>query len=163
MNKKRLALFLALTVIITCFIFYNSLKNSEESNKASDVIEEIVEPIVEDIVGEEEFDTEYFVRKGAHITEFFILGLMVFNALTSAVRDKRNLPCIFGYGLFYVLAVAVTDEFIQSFSDRTSSVIDVLIDFSGASAGFAVATLVGLMVVKVKEKIRKGNNNGNQN
>ena len=36
--KKRLAVFLVLTVLVTGFIFYNSLQNSEETSAASDII-----------------------------------------------------------------------------------------------------------------------------
>lgn len=145
MNYKVLAVLLVLTVIVTGFIFGNSLQNSEESNKASDVIEEVVEPIINEVVGENKIDVNYFVRKGAHLTEFFALGLIVMGAVVTVGWKYA------GYGLFYVLAVAVTDEYIQSFSDRTSSVSDVLIDFTGAMIGFAVCAVVFLLVRKFRK------------
>ena len=163
MSIKKISVLLVLTVFVMCFIFYNSFQNSEESNEASEVIEEIVEPIVEEIVGEDVVDVTYLVRKGAHITEFFVLGVLVCNVLNEISKKRKNFKYILGYGLFYVLAVAVTDEYIQSFSDRTSSVIDVLIDFSGASSGFAATVLWGLLSEKSKIKSKEGNNNGDQN
>ncbi|MBE6884109.1 MAG: VanZ family protein [Ruminococcaceae bacterium] len=152
MKVKKLAVLLVLVVLATGFIFYNSLKNSEESNKASGVVEEIVEPIVEEITGKEDVDVYYAVRKGAHLTEFFILGVTVLSVV-AAVKTQRN--NLIGYGLFYVLLVAVTDEYIQSFSDRTSSVTDVFIDLAGALIGFGVCALVMIGYAGVKERSKK--------
>ena len=158
-SKKRLAVFLVLTVLVTGFIFYNSLQNSEESSAASDIIKNLVEPIFDAIFGDGAVDANYVVRKGAHFTEFFILGVMTFNVMASSVRRREQLKSIFGYGLFYVIAVAVTDEFIQSFSDRTSSVKDVLIDFSGAASGLLVSVLIMCLI----ENGRKVKKYGDQN
>ena len=55
--------------------------------------------------------------------------------------------------MFYGLFVGVCDEFIQSFSDRTSSVRDVLIDFFGYMTGAVVAVGIMLMIYKCR-KIR---------
>ena len=159
MNKKKLTVLLILLIVATGFIFSNSLQNSEESNKASGFVLSIVEPIVELVFGEGAVDANYIVRKGAHMTEFFLLAAVVF-AIVSEFK-KIGKP-VFGYGLFYVLSVAVTDEFIQSFSDRTSSVKDVLIDFSGALIGFSVMALGGSIIEKVKES-RRGKANEDQN
>lgn len=153
MNKK-IIIFLLLTVLMTGFIFSNSLKNSEQSNQASGVIENFVKPIIDDIFGEDVINVNYVVRKGAHLTEFFALGFCVFN-LIIACKKKSYI----GYGLFYVLMVAVSDEYIQSFSDRTSSVKDVLIDFTGAIIGFSVCILVLWIHYKAK-KAQKGINYG---
>ena len=46
------------------------------------------------------------------------------------------------YPLFFVLVIAVGDEFIQSFVGRGSNVRDVLIDFSGGI--LAVIILQGI-------------------
>ena len=44
--------------------------------------------------------------------------------------------------LFFALLCAVADEFLQSFTGRTSSVRDVLIDFGGALCGMLLTMLV---------------------
>ena len=149
LNFKRLTVFLVLAVIVTGFIFYNSLQNSEKSNKASGVIEEVVEPIVDKVAGENVVDVHYFVRKSAHLIEFFALGLVVMGAVVTVGWKFA------GYGLFYVLAVAVTDEYIQSFSDRTSSVKDILIDFTGSVMGFAVCSLTVLVFLLLKNNVKR--------
>lgn len=148
-NRKRLVFLFVLIVFAIGFIFYNSLQNSEESNRASGVIEKVVEHIVDRIVGENDIDINYLVRKCAHLTEFFVLGFVVMGiVLTVGLKYM-------GYGLFSVLAIAVTDEYIQSFSDRTSSVKDVLIDFTGAVIGICVCVIVFLVGRKLREIYRK--------
>ena len=146
LNFKRITVFLILVVIVTGFIFYNSLQNIETSNKASGVIEEVVEPIIDKVAGGNTIDVHFLVRKSAHLIEFFALGLVVMGVVVT-VDWKFT-----GYGLFYVLAVAVTDEYIQSFLDRTSSVKDVLIDFTGAVIGIAVYSSVVLIFSRCKKQ-----------
>ena len=153
MSRKNLALLLVLVLLITGFIFYNSLQSREDSRRASEVIEKVIEPFLDNIFGKGVVDANYLVRKGAHFFEFFVLGLVVFGVLSLSSKETVSLKYIFGYGMFYVLAIAVTDEFIQSFSDRASSVIDVLIDFTGAISAFSVSVLI----VQIIQGIRKRN------
>ncbi len=148
MKKNKIVIITVLIVLATAFIFSNSLKNSEESNAASGVILELVKPILE-LITDSEAQASFIVRKGAHLTEFFLLGFLVLSAVTEI---KKKLPEIVGFGFFYVLSVAVTDEFIQSFSDRTSSVRDVLIDFTGAMLGFAAYAFINYCVIKVNKR-----------
>lgn len=151
MKKSRsLIVFGALTAAMTLFIFSNSLRGSVDSHAMSNSLIDLLMPLlsaVEKAFGE--INWVLVIRKGAHLTEFCILGILVWNFML-AIRHScgKNL---FGYGLFYVLAVAVTDEFIQSFSDRTSAVSDVLIDFTGALLGIG---LVSLVVFLKKQKCK---------
>ena len=46
--------------------------------------------------------------------------------------------------LFLLLAVAVIDEYIQSFTGRISSVKDILIDFGGGVTGLGLVSLAVL-------------------
>jgi VanZ family protein len=65
------------------------------------------------------------LRKGAHMAEYAILGLLLLRAL------GRELPALLG-GIAY----AVTDEIHQSFvRGRHASPIDVLIDTVGLALG----------------------------
>jgi VanZ family protein len=69
------------------------------------------------------------LRKGAHVTEYAILGLLLVRAL------GREAPA-FLLGVAY----AVTDEVHQHFvSGRHASPIDVAIDSAGVLLGIAVA------------------------
>jgi len=138
----RLCLLLVLTLMATAYIFGNSLKDGAESHESSDKIVEIVEPVVKPIAEKLPGDKgpSFWVRKAAHVIEFFVLGLCAM-ALGLALKHRFG-PSFLGYVLFYVLLTAVTDEFIQSFTGRTSSVKDVFIDLGGAVLGIAVAGAV---------------------
>ena len=72
------------------------------------------------------------LRKGAHMTEYAILGLLLLRAL------GRELPA-FALGIAY----AITDEIHQHFvRGRHASPIDVLIDTAGVAIGiFLVSRL----------------------
>jgi VanZ family protein len=72
------------------------------------------------------------LRKGAHMTEYAILGVLLLRAL------GRELPAL-ALGLAY----AVTDEIHQHFvSGRHASPLDVLIDTAGVAIGiFLVSRL----------------------
>lgn len=78
------------------------------------------------------------VRKGAHVTEYAILALLLYRA----VRRTRNLPperwCVrcAGWALGVALLYAFSDEWHQSFvPSRDGTLHDVLIDGAGASLG----------------------------
>ena len=79
----------------------------------------------------------FLVRKAAHLTEYFILGALLFRALRGDAHGFRARWAI----LAVVLAacVASADEWHQSFvPSRTSSAWDALLD----SLGAAIAQIV---------------------
>jgi VanZ family protein len=70
------------------------------------------------------------LRKGAHMTEYAILGLLLLRAV------GRELPA-FALGIAY----AITDEIHQHFvRGRHASPIDVLIDTAGVAIGIFLAS-----------------------
>ena len=146
-----LLMLLAATVAILAFIFHNSLQDGAASNNRSGQIAEIVEPVLDprDAVPEEEFHK--FVRKMAHFLEFCMLGVSA--AMLAMHVSAAYVRCSVFAPLFLVLLSAVTDEFIQSFTGRTSAVSDVLIDFGGAAVGIMLAYgAVGLLMKRRKKK-----------
>ncbi len=146
MKNKKVFLPAVLTVLVTAFIFSNSLKGIEDSRQDSDVVLGWFRPLLERLLGSNAELMDYVVRKAAHMTEFCVLALLI--CWLAAVLNKS----LHGYGLFYTLSVAVTDEFIQSFFDRTSLVSDVLIDFTGALIGFGIV----LLIKKLKKRKKNG-------
>jgi VanZ family protein len=86
----------------------------------------------------------HYIRKAGHVTEYFVLGLL----LVRGIRSGRN-----GWRMEWaVAAVAVAaawaglDELHQAFvPSRGPSMLDVMIDVTGAAAGqlaFAATALV---------------------
>lgn len=72
----------------------------------------------------------HIVRKGAHLTEYAVLGLLMYRAINYSVTrwDLKNAVLTFTLASIY----AATDEFHQTFTlYREGRVQDVIIDSSG--------------------------------
>lgn len=90
---------------------------------------------------EQLFELHYWVRKGAHFTEYLILTLLAYRAFRygEAWRHWRAL----GYSGSFSILYAFTDEFHQVFiSSRSPSLRDVGIDALGAMTGFVILAAV---------------------
>jgi VanZ family protein len=71
------------------------------------------------------------IRKLAHITEYAVLGLLLFRAFGHGVRQPRRSHVVF-YSLVSIVVCAASDEGHQMFEvSRTASIIDVSIDVLG--------------------------------
>ena len=82
------------------------------------------------------------VRKLAHFTLYFILEVLVINALLISGIKKK----VIIYSLLICLLYAISDEIHQIFiPGRAGMVIDVLIDLSGS---FLASNIVYLKIVK---------------
>lgn len=146
-------IFLVLSILVVGFIFGNSLKDGEASHRDSDGLVALVKPIIDpqDRISQEDFS--YAVRKLAHLTEFCALGICISGVIYGIRAETGRMHM--GSALFVVLAVAVADEFIQSFTGRTSAVLDVLIDFSGALGGFWAAWCAVRLFASAKHRKAK--------
>ena len=111
-----------------------------DSNKKSGVIVDLIRPIIDPDGNMATYEIQYIVRKTAHFLEFFILGASL--TVISFIIEKKFLsPWIF-MPMFFTLAAAVADEFVQSFTGRTSLVSDIVIDFSGGFSGILLITII---------------------
>ena len=112
----------------------------------------ILEPLLHwfrpDILQSTIEEVHFYVRKGGHLSEYALLGILLLRALRATILVDAPL---FKSGLAALLlaaAYAASDEFHQSFvPSRGASVRDVLIDTCGA--------FVGLCVVIVCIKLRR--------
>ena len=141
-NRRQRAVWLyaGLSLLIIGFIFYNSLQNGPDSNAASGRVMQLLKPILDpwDRVPEDVFHRS--VRKLAHFTEFCALGLSL-SALAGCLVWKKPVMTWCAPALLALL-VALTDELIQRFTGRTSSLKDVAIDFAGALTGIVLVTVI---------------------
>ena len=139
-RRIGLILLLLLTVLWTGFILCRSLKPAVESDAESGRFLQLLRHIIPGL-------TMHAVRKLAHFTEYFLLGLLAWTDLRLIV-PKRSWLC-----LAYALAVAIADESIQRFvPGRSGQLSDVLLDLSGAAAAFGLCCLIVLR----KKKRSKG-------
>ena len=124
--------------------FDEQIRNDEDNN--GDLSEKKVE-----MLAKRDFSKlDGIVRKTAHITLFFVLGMLI-NLILGVYGVKRAL------GIFispvYAMAVGFFDETIQMFSPgRAGSLIDVFIDFTGAVIASLLFFAGGKLYEKNKEK-----------
>ena len=82
----------------------------------------------------------FYVRKSAHLSEYFLLSLLVLRGFRAGRPGWRWTWALATLGV--AAAYASLDEFHQSFvPSRTASIYDVMIDVTGAAAALAAAAL----------------------
>ncbi len=123
-----------LTVLTVLFIWFNSFMNSDNSELQSGFVLDLFNNIGITV-------SEHFIRKMAHFSEYFLLGLLVtidFNVITKSTKYLTVMLSCFLTGIF----TALIDESIQTFTPgRAGMVMDVWLDFSGFLFAFSFMTI----------------------
>ena len=144
-RAKQIAVFSVLAVCVVTFIFWNSLQNVQASDELSGGLLAFLKPLLLPLFGGTEEGMHTFIRKAAHFAEFAALGLCLCGIADGIRIDFWRTSVLF-FPLFTLWSVAVTDEFIQSLSDRSGEVRDVILDFSGGVFGVAIMAVVFAIV-----------------
>ncbi len=158
MSKKRITaividlLLIALTLF---FIFGNSMKNVEKSGADSESVTHFIEqlPPIKEAIDNNKLQPgslEGPIRSFAHFFEFSFLGaeLMILMILLKS-------SCHIKYFLFVLLLcfiLGISDELIQSFTDRATEVLDVIKDLEGGAFGAFVIYIIYLPIRLKKRK-----------
>ena len=134
MKKKKL-LNLLLVIIWMTVIFVMSSFNATDSGNQSGLIVSFISNIIH--IDNPEF-ISHIVRKTAHFTEYFILGILFLNYIKDyKLRNKIMISIIFCF------IYASLDEFHQTFvPGRAGLFSDVLIDTFGAITGIILYFLL---------------------
>lgn len=115
-------------VITTMIEIKDKITNNETPNNEKEIIVK---------------NSSFYIRKIAHITEYLILGFLMFNLLKQ--YSVTNIYYAIGLSILY----SCTDEFHQLFiNGRSGSIRDILIDFIGILIG---TYLYKLLFIKNKE------------
>lgn len=148
--KKIISFIVLILWMIVIFSF-----SSADANKSTSTSDKVITTMIEikdKITNNETPNSEkeiivknssFYIRKIAHITEYLILGFLMFNLLNQYSVTK----------IYYAIGLSIlyscTDEFHQLFiSGRSGSIRDVLID----SIGILIGTyLYKLLFIKNKE------------
>lgn len=156
MKSKAPLILIGLAILLTVtFIFHNSLTVSVVSNAESNAIADTVKPVMDPGSRITTRTFRALIRKAAHVTEFAALGAGLTAMGLILVRGSwKRLRSHICAPLFAVLMVAVLDEFIQSFTGRTSCLKDVLIDFGGGLIGLAVTAAIWAILRKRTRKAK---------
>ncbi len=135
MKNKKIITSWILIILWMVFIFYMSSCNGNVSSDQSGTIVYILH----NILGIDYSDKLIFIiRKCAHVSEFFILGILVINLIS-----KYNVK--YSYLISFIICVlyASIDEFHQLFvPGRSGQVTDVLIDLIGVVLGLLLVFLI---------------------
>ncbi len=152
---KKIILWLAvigMSMVIFGFSSGTGEQSAGLSEKITYSIIEHIEKIVEidDLQRKNMFQAIHiFVRKGAHFSEFAVLGILSF-LLVKSYGFSRKICTL--SALLYCLIFAVCDEVHQLFVDgRAGRIIDVCIDFAGSVLGALLCRLLGFK--KNKQKV----------
>jgi len=100
---------------------------------SADWLGEIILRVVGHPLPPRQFDTIHFlIRKAAHLTEYFVLGALLFRAVRADQRGWRTRWAVAAVAL--AASVAIADEWHQLFvASRTGSGWDVVLDAVGAA------------------------------
>ena len=148
---KKIISFIALILWMIVIFSFSSVDANKSTGTSDKVITTMIE-IKDKITNNETPNNEkeiivknssFYIRKIAHITEYLILGFLMFNLLKQ--YSVTNIYYAIGLSILY----SCTDEFHQLFiSGRSGSIRDILID----SIGILIGTyLYKLLFIKNKE------------
>lgn len=121
------------------FIWGHSLVQGPQSALESGFVVSLVMPALE-ALGVRDVDlVTLVVRKGAHFSEYAVLGVLAFGLFRARLRERGMPPfptaCL-------VALVPVADECLQLFvPGRSGQPTDVLIDLAGICAGVLLSRL----------------------
>ncbi len=169
-RKYRVILLAALVLVwmgvIFAFSSQDGAASSETSGRVVKVVITVIKPDFNSLAKSEQISfrdmVTFFVRKGAHFTEYMILGVLLFllyhewrpkifqapkkeNTHIMQLRLHRVLLAAWVTGTLY----ATSDEFHQMFTGgRSPQVRDVCIDSSGVAVGCLIALAVMVLIVR---------------
>lgn len=131
-ERSERQIFAIVTVLFVLFIFQNSMFPGPQSSRQSQYVMNLLNHMLSALRIPVTL-SEHCIRKAGHFTEYFIFGILI--RMTVKLSRKPFWSSVFAV-LFFLLLVPVIDEFIQFFTpQRGSSLLDVLLDFSGGIAG----------------------------
>ena len=137
------------TVLWCLVIWQFSLAPGKVSSGTSGRVVDLCNEMLNGI-GIEAKITGRMVRKAAHFSEFFVLGVLA--SLSFLGHGFRHWCWLSG---FVVVPVAAIDECIQLFvPERGPHILDVLLDTAGGLCGTLALFVILWLVGAVKKKVR---------
>lgn len=162
MNKTQIFRISSFVLLIFwCVLIF--LFSAQNAKKSSDTSSGIVIKIVETLYPKfENFSTEkqesitntltFVVRKTAHFSEYFVLGVLAFTVVVTFARYKlfvRNLCAVLFCALY-----SISDEIHQYFvPGRACRLFDMFVDVSGSFIAVMLLTVIVLKSKKIRGKL----------
>ena len=137
--KKQNIVLIGVVCLLHLFIWGQSLLSGAVSSSQSGFVVDVLYPVVSWVLPNLSVGTlSFIIRKLAHFTEYFILGLLLYRVYMSHVKGYFLLTTVVMHGLL----VAAIDESIQLFTpNRSGELRDVLIDLLGVILAVVVINL----------------------
>lgn len=148
-QNPKLLKWTILSIAWIMIIFSFSLQNGDESGKLSGgIVAWVVDLLFPEDFAHVEL-VHFLIRKAAHFTEYFILGVLLSMTVREANWTRPLLkPWILG------TLVACCDETIQLFSEgRAGMITDVMLDSSGVLTGCVIMTFLVLYFGKKRTQV----------
>ena len=134
-HKQHKLLFPILSFLWVIVILSFSLQDGSRSSLQSGVITTTIQSLLSNIgIDIERQLLSFLIRKTAHFTEFFILGVLVKQSSFDLVN---NLP------VYLACFVPILDEMVQSFvPGRAMAISDMIIDLTGIIFGMIIYAFI---------------------
>lgn len=149
-NKRSITVLSVIIALTLAFIWLHSCMDMEDSAEESGFVYDVLCPFFELFMGKGNV-TEHFIRKLAHFTEFFGLGLelMLLMKLVMGKTEWKFVLNAWTLGTF----CALIDETIQLFSGRGSQIQDIWLDSAGCFTG--VMIMLGIILITGRKRKEK--------
>ncbi len=130
-NKKSLILVILWMILIFIMSSFDDNSSSNQSNFIVDIVVNILKIDNIELLS-------LIIRKLAHFTEYFILGILVINMF-----NRNNISIKYLISIILCIIYACTDEIHQFFvPGRSCQVTDVIIDSMGSIMGVYLYKLI---------------------
>lgn len=158
MKTGRKYFILTMTILWILLIFSFSLQPGEASGDLSSgfgrwLLQHLLPGLLEkiEIWPVEQIELWHTVlRKGAHFTEYFVLGIWMLLSARAFRGKKRS---VLWLAWVACILVASADETIQLFVEgRAGRVVDVLLDSAGAFCGLCACGMICRKVIVCKNR-----------
>lgn len=141
MNCNKLFIKYWLPVALWMGLIFWMSTDTFSSDNTSSVVAKLVTFLLPAISSQELDLVHVLIRKAAHVTEYFILGLLLFRAFRGGSSASWNCRWPF-FAFIVVVLCAVSDELHQFFVPaREASYVDVGIDTAGGLLAQLVSAL----------------------
>jgi len=145
-DRSGLILYGILSLVVLCVIYGQSMLPPKESGEFSGFVVTFLKPLLDPFSLWEADVFHLFIRKLGHFTEYAFFSFF-FGKFSSIVGKQKKKQYI-SLPLLVMLSVAVSDEFLQSFTGRGSSVADIVLDFAGGVFGLLFVSFFGYLSYK---------------
>jgi VanZ family protein len=134
-----------LPVVIWLAVIFLSSTDLMSAEHTSRFILPFLRWLKPDISPESLASIHFIVRKGAHLSEYAVLALLLLRTAIRMANLKWSMSVLYVSVWVACVFVATTDEFHQTFvRSRGASIRDIMIDSAGAILGLLIGAILGM-------------------